>query len=232
MTNRNGRFENVLLKLWRELPHDLTIGHKKSRQSIQTLKRHSIPLGVPAAVAGGSFAIPEFAARDYACGHWAWAVPNEEAIAMLVRHSPIVEIGAGTGYWARLAAQAGADIVAYDSRVGQKGRRTRRGTCWVAKCGAYFPVRRGGSYMVRYHRRRTLFLCWPPYKSRMAEKALAGYQGRKVIYIGENGGCTASDEFHAMLEREWEMVDVIRIPQWHGIHDRMEVYQRMAVQGR
>jgi len=225
--NRNGRFDNVLLKLWRELPHGLMVGRKKVRLSIETLKRYGIPLGVPESAAAGAFAIAEFAARDYACGRWAWAVPNAKAIATLVRHSPIVEIGAGTGYWARLTAEAGADVVAYDSRVGLTARRRpRRGTCWVTKCGAYFPVRRGGSSMAKYHAHRTLFLCWPPYDATMAEKALANYEGATVIYVGENGGCTASDKFHDMLERDWELTDVIRIPQWHGIHDRMEVYRR------
>jgi len=222
MTEHNARFENVLLKLWRELPHDLKIGHKESRKSIETLKRYGVPLGVSAATAIGTFAISEFTARDYACGCWAWAVPNEEAIEALVNHSPVVEIGAGTGYWARLAAEAGADIVAYDSRAGRKVSGHR----WVRKCGAYFPVRRGGSNMVSYHPHRTLFLCWPPYKSAMAETALENYRGEKVIYVGENGGCTANDGFHSKLVREWEMVNVVHIPQWHGLHDRMYVFQR------
>ncbi len=223
----NRRFENVLLKLWRELPHDLIIGRERSRQSIETLRRYDIPLGVPESAAAGTFAIAEFAARDYACARWAWAIPDEKAIAVLVRYSPIVEIGAGTGYWARLAAEAGADVVAYDSRVGRTGRRrTRRGRYWGARCGAYFPVRRGGSNMARYHAGRTLFLCWPPYNTPMAEYALAHYEGSTLIYVGENGGCTANDAFHRMLERGWETAEVICIPRWHGLHDRMYVLER------
>src|SRR4051794_21992422 len=45
---------------------------------------------------------------------FAWAVPSDEAIEEIARHGPIVEIGAGTGYWAWLLAQAGADVLAYD----------------------------------------------------------------------------------------------------------------------
>lgn len=45
---------------------------------------------------------------------YAWAVPDAAAIAALAARSPLVEIGAGTGYWARLLAAAGADIIAYD----------------------------------------------------------------------------------------------------------------------
>ena len=34
----------------------------------------------------------------------------------IVRHTPLIEIGAGSGYWAMCLARAGADIIAYDSR--------------------------------------------------------------------------------------------------------------------
>ena len=42
------------------------------------------------------------------------AIPTDEAIAACVARSPLVEIGAGLGYWASLIAQQGGDIAAYD----------------------------------------------------------------------------------------------------------------------
>jgi len=54
------------------------------------------------------------AIRELACGRYAWAVPCTEALTALRRLSPLVEIGAGTGYWARLLAGHGADVAAYD----------------------------------------------------------------------------------------------------------------------
>jgi hypothetical protein len=224
MTNSNGRFENVLLELWKELPHEIMLGRAKSLETVRTLKRWGIPLGVPEKVAAGGFAIAEFAARDYATAHWAWAVPDEQAIRTLVQCSPIVEIGAGTGYWARLAADAGADIVAYDSRPPVAGRKNA--VAWAVETGTFFPVRRGGPGMVRFHQDRTLFLCWPPHSHDMAFDSLRRYKGGRVIYVGENGGCTADDQFHDLLDKHWEAVKVVAIPQWHGLHDRMFIFKR------
>ena len=213
--------ENDLLNLWTQLPHKLRVTSEEARAAMAVIK--GLGIKVPHMAPNGfAVSVLTFAVRDYAVDRWAWAVPNEEAIQMLVKHSPIVEIGAGTGYWARLAAQAGADVVAYDSRVGHNHGKGHQ----VRKCGAYFPVRRGGAGMARYHRDRTLFLCWPPYKSGMAAKALANYSGRTLIYVGENGGCTGDDAFHEALEAQWVLGSWVQIPQWMGIHDRMLVFNR------
>ena len=226
MRRNDAPFENVLLDLWRELPHDLKVGRAKSAHAIEILKRWGIPLGVLEGIvsAVGAFAIAEFAARDYATAHWAWAVPDEAAIQTLVEHSPIVEIGAGTGYWARLAAEAGADIVAYDSRPPVAGRK--KVVAWAEETGTYFPVRRGGPGMVRFHQDRTLFLCWPPHGHDMAIDSLRRYEGGTVLYVGEYGGCTGNNSFHEALEQDWALARVVPIPQWHCFHDRMFILKR------
>lgn len=213
-------FDNVLLNLYRELPHEICERGQATR-SIEVLRRYGIQLGVLEAVAAESVIFGETAARNYAVVTWACAVPNDLAIETLVRHSPIVEIGAGTGYWARLAAEAGADVVAYDLHR----------PCWAGNgakgVGAYFDVRRGGQNAVRQHQERTLFLCWPPYRSGMAMACLKDYEGGTVIYVGEgDGGCTGDDRFHEALERNWECIRMVDIPQWFGMHDQMYVYKR------
>lgn len=163
---------------------------------------------------GGSFRFNSnwFEIREKAVSKYAWAVPNDHAIQALVLHSPIVEIGAGTGYWARMVAIADGDIVAYDKKV---------------KKPAYFDVQLGGPEKILLHQDRTLFLCWPPYSGPLAIDCLQVYTGKTVIYVGEgDGGCTGDGAFHAALEQEWKEVEDIAIPQWFGIHDRMCVYKR------
>ena len=39
-------------------------------------------------------------ARKDAVQQYAWAVPTEEALDVLSEHAPLVEVGAGSGYWA------------------------------------------------------------------------------------------------------------------------------------
>src|SRR4051812_25298577 len=79
---------------------------------------------------------------------YSWAVPSPEAVEEIARHSPIIEIGAGTGYWAWLLSQAGSDVVACDANV-------------VAP-PHWFAVREGGPGVLSEHSERALFLCWPP----------------------------------------------------------------------
>ena len=45
--------------------------------------------------------------REWPCWMYAFAVPSEEALALLASHAPIVEMGCGTGYWAALLRQRG-----------------------------------------------------------------------------------------------------------------------------
>jgi len=44
-----------------------------------------------------------------------YAVPNDEALNVLEAHGPLVEVGAGTGYWSAVLQQRGVDVVAFDS---------------------------------------------------------------------------------------------------------------------
>jgi hypothetical protein len=47
-------------------------------------------------------------------GAYSEAVPTTEALRALQALSPIIEVGAGRGYWARLLSELGCDIVASD----------------------------------------------------------------------------------------------------------------------
>jgi len=44
-----------------------------------------------------------------------YATPSNEALATLAEHAPLVEVGAGTGYWSAVLQQRGVDIVTFDS---------------------------------------------------------------------------------------------------------------------
>lgn len=55
------------------------------------------------------------AARDPACHLMAYAIPSNEALnALADLKMPLVECGAGTGYWASLLREHGVEITAYD----------------------------------------------------------------------------------------------------------------------
>src|SRR4051794_33637665 len=46
---------------------------------------------------------------------YAHAVPTSEALQALIELGPLLEIGAGAGYWARLVRDLGGDVIATDT---------------------------------------------------------------------------------------------------------------------
>jgi len=152
---------------------------------------------------------------------YAWAIPSDEIIATIAALSPIVEVGAGNGYWAYLLAKAGADVVAYD-------RQPDGGNAWFPKIEKpWFPVQRGPASAAKAHADRTLLIVWPPYNAPMANTALRLYHGSRFVYVGEgDGGCNANSAFFARLEREWRVAAEATIPRWEGINDGVVVYER------
>lgn len=53
-------------------------------------------------------------AREWPCHLYAFAAPNNRALKALADEVPIVEVGAGVGYWALLLKQAGVSVTATD----------------------------------------------------------------------------------------------------------------------
>ena len=53
--------------------------------------------------------------REWPCWSLAFAVPSERALDLLASYAPLVEMGAGTGYWARLLQLRGVQVAAFDS---------------------------------------------------------------------------------------------------------------------
>lgn len=55
--------------------------------------------------------------RTYLCRRYSWAVPCPDALEWMcwvLDGRPVVEVGAGTGYWAWQLEQLGVDVLAYD----------------------------------------------------------------------------------------------------------------------
>lgn len=56
--------------------------------------------------------------RDMMVRKYSWAIPSPETLDLIVRHvgsREIVEIGAGTGYWAKMLSQLGVKVHAFDT---------------------------------------------------------------------------------------------------------------------
>jgi hypothetical protein len=148
---------------------------------------------------------------------YSWAIPTEEVIQELLEYSPLVEMGAGGGYWSYLIDQMGGDIIAYDKAPHYNSQ---------SQC-KWYEVHIGEEEVLTQHYDRTLFLCWPPYDNLMAYNSLKNYKGDTLIYIGEsNGGCTGEDNLFKLLEKEWSLYKELSIPTWGGVYDMVYIYKR------
>jgi hypothetical protein len=161
---------------------------------------------------------------------FSWAIPDDGALDVLARHAPLVECGAGTGYWAALLAADGIDTVAYDAAP--PGRDASGNAYHDDRHRPWTEVRAAAAVTaVRAHRDRTLFLCCPPYDDDSASyAALRAYRGHTVVYAGgAAGGPAGTVRFHRELELNWHQVEQAALPNWPGLHDRLMVYQRNPV---
>lgn len=155
---------------------------------------------------------------------FAWAIPDAGPLAVLARHAPLVECGAGTGYWAALLRARGVDIAASDltpCAVGNKYHGTRH--------RAWSDVRAASAVeAVRGSPGRTLFLCWPPHDDDDASyAALRAYRGDALVYVGGGpNGPTGTVRFHRELALNWHPAEQALLPNWPGLRDRLVVYRR------
>ena len=127
---------------------------------------------------------------------FSYVLPEAHLLEVVRRHSPLVELGAGTGYWTYLLRVMGADVIAYDNTPVSGPRENR----YHLDVSPWTDVLQGDLPVLSHHGDRSLFVCWPPTYSALWE-ALTFYEGRCVIYVGDHGVRAArlaglGDAFH------------------------------------
>lgn len=125
----------------------------------------------------------------------------------------IVEIGAGSGYWAHMLTQYGMEVKAFDDKSWKFDK-------------SFYKVELGGPLSASEFPDHTLMLCWPPYGTPMAADCVKYYTGDYLIYLGEGtGGCTGDDDFHEALY-QWEVCKAMSNSSYEGIHDQFYIFKR------
>lgn len=117
---------------------------------------------------------------------YAYVFPGAQVLEQVARLGPLVEMGAGTGYWANKLQALGSDVIAYDQAPpnGEGNNRYHNGTHMWAN------VLLGDQTFLLAHPGRALFLCWPPLFSSLGD-SLSFYEGDTVALIGDGGRRTA-----------------------------------------
>jgi hypothetical protein len=127
----------------------------------------------------------------------------------LKHFSPIVEIGAGNGYWASLLRDAGCDIVAFDvASIAQpspsnrgKGGEIKKDRAGQSKAPKWAQVLPGGPEVLASPvcRSRALFLCYPDEyevsNTSLGEACLEEFQGGRAAMSVQQAFCSFPDGF-------------------------------------
>jgi hypothetical protein len=179
----------------------------------------------------------------------AFAIPTDEALQVIAAASPqgVVEIGAGTGYWAHLLSASGVDVVAYD--IAPAPSPANR---WFTGTEPWFPVQEADHRVVSGLEARTLLLVWPTRDEDWPADAVtlfAAGGGNEFAYVGEPpGGRTGDERFHALVgevDRCWacayqtptvpcvcgvrplyRRMRTVALPTWPGRNDDLRLYTR------
>lgn len=180
----------------------------------------------PGPFVGGDGHWADYRRRQDLVSDYAWTISDPAAVAFVAEHSGarVIDPLAGTGYWAWLLQQHGADVAASDLNPADGP-----GSAWHRGGRVFTPVYRADAVdaVTTLGHDRTLLLSWPPYDDPIGARILAAYTGPRVVYIGEtSGGCCGDDTMWSALESGWHEAAEHKPVQWWGLHDWITVYDR------
>ncbi|MBF6174281.1 hypothetical protein [Nocardia blacklockiae] len=166
---------------------------------------------------------------------YAYAIPSPETIGWLSEFCaghPVVELGAGRGYWAAQLVNAGLEVDAYDSEPPDSTENASFGQA-VGQLDVWATVDDLEAYATRSaNESDVLFLCWPPgWGNTMASEALAAFEaadGERLVYIGEQkGGKTGDNAFFDALADRWTLSsEDPGFVSWWNLSDRAQAWVR------
>jgi hypothetical protein len=165
--------------------------------------------------------------RDEFINRYGFAILSRRAIEAMRPYAPLVEIGAGSGYWTYELRKWGVDCIATDTMDGAYGffeqknlsaddvseRRWQHQYASIEKLNSVAAVRK--------YPNRNLLTVWPDYNKSWAADALDIFTGQVVIYQGEGyGNATADDRFHGLLDSRFGNQEAIPMLHFEHSYDR------------
>jgi hypothetical protein len=132
---------------------------------------------------------------------YSWGIPNNQALNEIGKYSPLVEVGAGLGYWARLLQDRGIRIRPTDINIPLCTER------WT-------KVYSSSAAQTLQNETRSLFLCWIPEK--IAQQAAEVYQGKYILWVGEK-----------INFPNFKLIKEITIPTWNGFKDSLQIFLKI-----
>ena len=154
---------------------------------------------------------------------FSFAVPCREVLDALQSLEPILEVGAGTGFWTHLMNQRGID--AWSTDVPQMHNEHEQAI------GAFgLNEEMDAERAVRTYPSMNVFISWPVYWSDWPERAISAMESDQYLACIDDGrrGQTGSERFYDILDRDFEKLNVLTFgqPSWPRQYDAFHVWRK------
>ncbi|KAF0690340.1 Aste57867_18271 [Aphanomyces stellatus] len=170
---------------------------------------------------------------------YAKAIPHPTAIKTIAKYGPIVEMGAGNGYWQSVlqASKVKVDVVAFDPAATAKwaandddDENGDDDDDDVAQSGgppSWSTVYEGAADVLGNAalKGRTLLLCTPPPTS-FARDCLRHYKGKTLLHVGEWHGTTGDRQFECDVMKSFDLKERVALPNWGDTAYELTVWTR------
>ena len=184
-----------------------------------------------------------------------FAVPSDAVLQRMEQFGPIVEVGAGTGYFTAILQARGVDAVAYDLSPPTEDHEASGFFSHT-----YTDVQEGDAKRLFAEdpslASRTLLIVWPNNPDREDSHFYEGEHlppvwdadcleqfvqagGSRVIYIGEREdtimvirgespdcGTSSSRRFQTLLKEQFCLAEQYKIPRWYKCEDDVTIWKR------
>lgn len=142
--------------------------------------------------------------RERLFERYAHAIPTNESLDALLSLGPLLEVGAGAGYWARLLRDLDGDVVATDpARLVDND--------WFLGRDPWTHVDLGGVEAIADHPGRAIFVCSPNRPNGFMNDILAVASDRAIALI-TNGLRGENDDLGDRLADGWDRDCEITLP--------------------
>ena len=152
--------------------------------------------------------------RRKMCEIFSFSIPSLEALQTITEFQPILEVGAGSGFWAALLIKNNCDIIA--TTIDDKNHPFPKKFTEIEYLRAIDAIKK--------YPDRTVLCSWPSIDTWPEE--ILPYIKKRLILIGEEE-ITATDKFHEIIYNEFKEIKDCKLPRWLMIKDHLTVYERI-----
>lgn len=147
-------------------------------------------------------------------------LPTDTAIELLASHGPLLDVGAGNGYWAEIINRAGGDVLPIDIVT------DNRDYYWC-------DVKKASHTSVTDYPNRDVLLCHPPGFVWVTDLLHLMNESQSLIYIGEWGlSQDATVEFFDVLRELFTLEETFDVLNWRSTNAKGYVFEPSGSRAR